>query len=544
MLSLTQLPTELLLDEILPLLSIKDVAPLFRANRLLARLGQDELFWKRRLKDDFGFTNLSLGASYGYRFLYSRMYNPEIYVWGSSDHGRLGRPVSSTTSWRTAGATQLWPLKLSLPTRSIVHLAAGGWSFTALDADGNMYVWGQLNLGYANPESGFVCPNQQATRPLRLNLPSPIYSISCGRGFTTALDNEGRIWCFNSWGRPLIYTPPILNSGLLGHRVIQVESGWSFSSALTELGTVLVWRPEWINLDITVARARSRFCRPYHLDARGGFEESGAIQCQVGEVVDLVPIVLPALPSLPNISENNDSSLTRLVKIAAGDQFIVGLTNHGHVVKIDLPTVNLDRSFGQTTMSLKSDQWIYMPLFCEREKLQELSVLNESLFLSPGFKITEISAQYVNFAAYSTGSNSIVLMGKSTFSSATKPQVMHTLLDEGLKSVVLGDYHFGALTEDGRLFTWGNADCTGLGYCTTSDIEEPREVSFDYGSTRPRRGFVSAVAAAGWHMGALVLDLEDEQPNSRYSAAWPVGSIYDKLHGAVSGVQSWLHTAF
>lgn len=89
-----------------------------------------------------------------------------------------------------------------------------------------------------------------------------------------------------------------------------------------------------------------------------------------------------------------------------------------------------------------------------------------------------------------------------------EPDVVPTLQGQGFNSIVLGDSHYGALTIDGKLLTWGNADCSGLGYSSTSVIHEPREVNFDYEQSGRKRWFVLGVAAAGWHMGALVADLE------------------------------------
>jgi SCF-associated factor 1 len=40
------------------------------------------------------------------------------------------------------------------------------------------------------------------------------------------------------------------------------------------------------------------------------------------------------------------------------------------------------------------------------------------------------------------------------------------------------------------------------------DVDVPTEVRFDYGEKKRKQMFCFAATAAGWHMGALVIDLE------------------------------------
>ena len=111
--------------------------------------------------------------------------------------------------------------------------------------------------------------------------------------------------------------------------------------------------------------------------------------------------------------------------------------------------------------------------------------------------------------------------------------VQPELQSRGVISVVLGDYHYGALLEDGKLLTWGEIRGCGLGDPYTlpagvpggfkteeeksnahkwlvplsEPVEVPTEVRFDHGLKQKREYFVFGVAAAGFHMGALAIDL-------------------------------------
>jgi SCF-associated factor 1 len=164
-------------------------------------------------------------------------------------------------------------------------------------------------------------------------------------------------------------------------------------------------------------------------------------------------------------------------------------------------------------------------------KISHVSFTRTSSFVS---NLQQISAHFLTFTAYSTGQDSIVLTGQNDASPTTKPTVIPALQNRGVISMVLGDYQFGALLENGQLLTWGQAGATGLGDPTSiepgkpggfrteqertrsltsfqsiPDVLEPTEVRFDHELTKPRKRFAFAAAAAGWHMGALVVDLEE-----------------------------------
>lgn len=73
-----------------------------------------------------------------------------------------------------------------------------------------------------------------------------------------------------------------------------------------------------------------------------GHPIDGVIPCSTWDLENN-PTELPPLPGLPQLTGTNlDAETLRketaLIKIAAMDRSLVGLTNKGHVVKIDLST--------------------------------------------------------------------------------------------------------------------------------------------------------------------------------------------------------------
>jgi SCF-associated factor 1 len=128
-------------------------------------------------------------------------------------------------------------------------------------------------------------------------------------------------------------------------------------------------------------------------------------------------------------------------------------------------------------------------------------------------------------------------MGTTETGAANPPNIIPELQNKSVISVVLGDYHYGALTSSGSLYTWGqySQGALGLGdptkldagspggfrteqqrllavdrhFGSPPDVTVPTEVNFNHNMKNSSRRFCFAVAAAGWHMGALVVDLDE-----------------------------------
>lgn len=209
-----------------------------------------------------------------------------------------------------------------------------------------IYV-GQLQSGWAMTLDGYSNPCKQASNPpKRLKLPTSMLSFSCGRNFVTGLDAQHRIWCFLNWGRPFVFKHPVFDATRPDTRVVQVESGWAFGAALTASGSVYVWNPAQDQMDAVFAAKQVELDQ---LRGENGGEEARAfargleIQCYTWVMEGVEPLVLPELPELPNLYKSNNTDAPQpasLVQIAAGDLFLIGLTNGCHVVRLDLDAIN------------------------------------------------------------------------------------------------------------------------------------------------------------------------------------------------------------
>ncbi|KAI1796783.1 RCC1/BLIP-II [Ganoderma leucocontextum] len=575
---IADLPVELFLDGIFTFFPVRDLLNFGAANRFFSTLVSDEAFWHRRIQQDFNFSGSDTARQTGWKFLYKRLSNPGVYVWGEKSQGRLGLANPPRSNVRDGVP---YPVRLQIPGVRIVSLVAGGMSFHALDSQGDIYVWGVLDGTYTALRSdGFSEPSKRADSPVRLNLPSKVRTLSCGRLHTTALDAASQVWTFTSWGRPFRLNSSLVDKSSPDTTPVQVESGWAFSSILTQSGDVLVYWPFVGRLKEVIDGKMEEFDssndEALHAaaKARPTEAEPNVVPCHWWVLHGVDPVRLPPIPasSLPELryaglAEEAFDEETKLVKIAALDNNIIGLTNKGHVLR-----------YGELydEEECHTGRWEYLPLFSDVEQIKDRLTssdedANMSFTVPDTMLITHVSASFETFFAYSVGNTSSVLMGKHIpaqsantqhhhpFINNFAPIIIPELQNQAVLSVVLGDYHYGALTATGKLITWGQFSKGALGLGDPMDIEAgqpggfateagrlhavnprfgllgsppdvrvPTEVRFDHGEERKRLRYCFAAAASGWHTGALVIDLDPDQDEDKTEehvpGSFPTGS--------------------
>ncbi|EAU90514.2 hypothetical protein CC1G_00898 [Coprinopsis cinerea okayama7 len=520
MIQLSDLPVEILQDNLFPFLSAKSLTRLTCTSKYFARLCCDDAVWKRKLLADFNFSGEGTARTSGWKTIYRGLYNPKVFVWGEAANGRLGTAELPRAS--TNGVP--FPFELKIPNVRIVSIVAGGMSFHALDSNGNVFVWGTLNAtsgGYL-PSDGFSEAGKRAGTPLKLRLPSGARSVSCGRLHSCILDNRNRIWTFVNWGRPFRFISHALDNPL--SPPVQVECGWSFSALLNTAGEVFVWWPFSGSLQAIVTQKNGE------LDAQGEGAKAkattdGVIAC-IPWSVSYEPKRLPGLPPLPDLPLTGVDipNTLQLIQIAGMDGHLIGLTNAGHVLK-----------FGtlEDENSVTTGRWEYLPKFSDLNFIRQNKCFSgDERKIDPPqtLQITHITANFQHFVAYSTGSSSIVLIGNTQTTPDSDPEIKPELQNRSVISVVVGDYHNAALTSTGKLFTWGQFSAGALGLGDPAKLQPgqpggygldtrrrvpppvttPTEVRFDHGLKKPKDRFCFAVTAAGWHTGALAIDLEPD----------------------------------
>ena len=145
------------------------------------------------------------------------------------------------------------------------------------------------------------------------------------------------VWNLISWGRPFRLVSTSLDCSSPETTPVQIECGLGFSTVLTKSGDVYAW---WLFQGILKDRyweAKAQLDKDESTMAILP-EHGTVIPCHTWEI-DKEPTKLPMLPDLPNLMgtglpEEREKG-TRLIKIAALEHCLVGLTNKGHVLKLD-----------------------------------------------------------------------------------------------------------------------------------------------------------------------------------------------------------------
>lgn len=163
-----------------------------------------------------------------------------------------------------------------------------------------------------------------------------------------------------AWGRPARLVAPVFNGSEPESTVVQVEAGWDVCAFLTQTGDAYVVFPFHGSFD---AEAEAHIPRPNAPGVQREIVRRGdELPCECWDV-EHHPTKLPPLPAnLPVLHPKTDAEAKeappKLVKIAAGDHFVVGLTDGGHVLKLDLPA---DNETGLRQLITRGDlQWDYV----------------------------------------------------------------------------------------------------------------------------------------------------------------------------------------
>jgi SCF-associated factor 1 len=169
--------------------------------------------------------------------------------------------------------------------------------------------------------------------------------VSCGRLHATTLDDQHHVWTFLSWGRPFRLVTPAFDATSFDSTPALVESGWNFSAVLTKSGDVYVWWPFSAPLNDVIAAQSAAMDAA---DLKAYATEDGVIPCSIWELHQ-EPTRLPPLPQLPELLRGSVEPM-KLVKLAALESRLIGLTNHGHVLSISV----------ESDISVRSERWEYV----------------------------------------------------------------------------------------------------------------------------------------------------------------------------------------
>ncbi|GAC93642.1 hypothetical protein PHSY_001207 [Pseudozyma hubeiensis SY62] len=554
------LPLPLVVDNLLPLLSNRDLASLRSVSKQAKALVEDQVLWKRKVLSDFTFPSHATARVGGWYNLYTGLSNPQVYVWGQTNNGRLGIPkldqphsVRSDVDRVDQGIP--YPIKLDTltaehaydpveprdenedPLGAVVEIIAGGWSFHARTSTGRVLYWGTMDgeFPYYGPSQSLRFPSRVVVKPRVLTGVSAIKSLSGGRCHATALTRDGRVLEWKAWGSvwehqglpQSITAPPRSETNTTRQQepdvpstnIKQLEAGWSFSAILTHTGQVWLWYSDWSALAF-----RDTYYRDHPEQAELHADPPG-IEHQKCFPINIAPVQLPSVDAV----QDQDGDTDRIVQIAAGEDFVIALTEAGtlHRMDLHLPQPTPEDMRALVGMVADADPRDHRNFLTRQTHASQLRFLRtrarwerlssferpqslpsfDAAWVGQGWvvgKISHISAHFRSFVTFHTitsaeggeDTQTLVLLGTAT---GSEPQLIPELQASGVIKVTMGDYHWGALTEKGEVLTWGQFAKGALGNWEVpwsggrEEIDEVRDVGAE--GDEGERGWFSNVVA-------------------------------------------------
>ncbi|KAJ3153752.1 hypothetical protein HDU86_005085 [Geranomyces michiganensis] len=437
---LSNLPTEVLacvLQRCVP----ADLARLSPCCRSLHNACNDDQLWKYLCARDFLFPTRLTARTVGWKTLYSRLTSPALFTWGANgDPATLGRQTS-------------------------VPYDVDEYEDEDEDEEGDDVRDERGSLAYM--------PGTLPGRVSGLDAAECIVQVVVLGWGMLARTRKGAVY---SWGRIAEWSTSHRNPTRLTdehQRARQISGGRDFCILLSDDYKVY-WAQSAAD-GIQLARTNCLSAGEMVVQVAGGWTHGLALTSQ-GRILQWSK----AAQGDPKCIKPPDDGLDSFwAGFAGGEVFTVAITRGGNVYKW-----STDRKWFLT-------------------KVNEVSAL-----------YTHLSAAFRNYALFSPPNPSL---SPSLSSSADRPVRVHstadgtfrdisipvsvTTRDDPIIQIVFGDWHTAALTQNGRIFTWGGGGGGQLGHGSYASEDNPRGVE----ALNNAGWFVFQISAAGWQTACLAV---------------------------------------
>ena len=365
-----------------------------------------------------------------------------VFVWGSNNYGKLGDGTSQNKNVPTEITSSFFLEEGD----EIISLFLGDYHSSALSATGQTFMWGfnsNGQLGDGDSRNIDIYVPKVITSRFSLTAGDKIISLSLGAVHSSALSATGRVftWGFNGSGRLGDGTTTNRNvpteitsrfSLTAGDKIISLSLGYTHSSALSKTGRVFTW----------------------------GFNGSG----QIGDGT--------------TTNRNVPTEITSRFSLTAGDKIIsvsLGYTHSSALSetgRIFMWGSNYDGQIGDgTTDAMIGKQNV------PTEITSRFSLItgDKIISLSLGGRVS--SALSETGRIFMWGSNYYRQLGDGTSADRNIPTEITSSFSltagDKIISVSLGSTHSSALSQTGRVFTWGWNENGQLGDGTTNASNVP-----------------------------------------------------------------------
>ena len=203
------------------------------------------------------------------------------------------------------------------------------------------------------------------------------------------LDANSTVWIFVRWDKPLRLVSPSLDCSSPKTTPVQVECNRQMCAVLTKSGDMYAWCPFKSPFGLSYKEGLAELEKEEYTKA--AIPDDGTVIPFRTMEIDWDPVKDPTLLDLPELpetglSEEERRKETKLIKIAATQGCFIGLTNKGHVLRLDglshedsSGTWYYVRKNARKILYLYSKGDTQLPNFSEIEKIKECSVFHTTI---------------------------------------------------------------------------------------------------------------------------------------------------------------------
>ncbi|KAF1788185.1 Regulator of chromosome condensation 1/beta-lactamase-inhibitor protein II [Phytophthora cactorum] len=356
-----------------------------------------------------------------------------VYTWGNGTLGQLGHGPVVKSGIRNAYEELTPKLVEALEGKAITNVEFGASHSAAIDVDGRLYVWGSNE--YSKLGLGESSEMETLPREVEALKGIKIVDVSCGDYFTAAVDEDGKMYSWG-WGGSTMK-----GAGGLGHAGGKDEPTPRLLTTLVDQG-VPIATVECGEFH-TVALTKDGEIWAWGNGEYGRLGNGESDTCEVPEPIEF-------------FSKDN------VVSIAAGRDFSFALTDKGELYSWG----------GNSQNQLGIGGGLAMDVY----NIESIPVLVEAF---NGLSVKQIAAGYDHAAAV-TGT--AVYDGRERYK---------------MTQVACGRQYTVALTDDGKVFTFGKGSSNCLGHGDRKNQLQPVQIQALAGVN------MTSVSCGDYHMGAI-----------------------------------------